>query len=215
MSEGAAKRQAVPTRLVLIEDHQILREGLAALLGADPRFSVSGQASTAAEAMVLVRDTSPDLAIVDVALNADDGVALARQLRYAHSDLRIVMLSMYDDRATVERARRAGALGYVLKGGGLAQLSEAIVAAMQDREWLDPKLPAIGAASSEQVVDTLSLREVSVVRLVARGMTSKEIAADLGLATKTVQNHRARILEKLGVGSTAALVRYALANGLE
>ena len=203
-----------PIRVMLVEDHQILRQGVAALLATVDGVEVVAQAGNTTDALQRAREGGLDIAVVDVGLGTEDGIALARRLRLVGGGLRIVMLSMYDDKATVQKAQRAGAKGYVLKGGGVDSLSEAIFAVMRDEEWLDPKLPGQGASAGRNSELPLTEREVMVLELVAAGRTSAEIADKLGLATKTVQNHRARMMEKLSIHSTAALVRYAIDNGL-
>ena len=203
-----------PIRVMLVEDHQILRQGVAALLATVDGVEVVAQAGNTTDALQRAREGGLDIAVVDVGLGTEDGIALARRLRFVGGGLRIVMLSMYDDKATVQKAQRAGAKGYVLKGGGVDSLSEAIFAVMRDEEWLDPKLPGQGASAGRNSELPLTEREVMVLELVAAGRTSAEIADKLGLATKTVQNHRARMMEKLSIHSTAALVRYAIDNGL-
>ena len=201
-------------KLLLVEDHQILREGLSALLAGGGDLDVLGGVGTSAEALQKCRELQPDIAVVDVRLADEDGIALVRRLRYAHTGLKVIMLSMFDDSATVDRALRAGAQAYVLKGGGVAALREAIAAVQAGHKWLPPGPP--DRRIQQQTVDpsALSERETEVLRLVAAGFTSAQVGEQLGLATKTVQNHRARIMEKLDIRSTAALVRYALAEGI-
>ena len=191
--------------VLLVEDHAILRQGLAALLAGVDGVRVCANVGDSAAAFAALREHEPDVAVFDVSLGGEDGIALA-----ARCEVPVVMLTMYDDITTVERALHAGALGYVLKGGGVDELVAAIRAVRAGRRWLDPKLggaPMVGTS-------TLSEREVQVLRLVAGGLTSAEIGRELGLATKTVQNHRLRITDKLGIRSTAGLVRYALRAGI-
>lgn len=200
---------------LLVEDHQILREGVAALLSQTEGIEVVADVATAADAMAAVREGGIDVAVVDVQLDGEDGIALTRRLKYLQSDLHVLILSMFDDRATVNKALRAGASGYVLKGGGVTTLAAAIEAVNSGQQWLDPKLPGgAGAGGQAQADVPLSDREIGVLALVADGLTSAEIGQKLGLATKTVQNHRARIMEKLNIRSTAALVRWALEHGI-
>ncbi len=203
--------------ILLVEDHQILREGVAALLNQQPDLRVVGAAKSSREAVELARSEQPDVAIVDLRLGDEDGIPLLRKLRYQRDDMRTMVLSMYDDEATVQRAMRAGADAYVLKGGGVAALREAIAAVTQGDTWLDPKLPSApraGSSGQPSRPGGLTQRELDIVVLVTAGHTSGAIGQQLGLATKTVQNHRARILDKLGVPNTARLVRWAVENGV-
>lgn len=202
---GDAVGDPVPLRCLLVEDHRMLREGLALLLQQTGAVEVVGQVECGADARAAMAGGAVDVAVLDIALAGEDGIALAAEL-----NVPTVMLTMYDDPSTVDRALRAGALGYVLKGGDVAELVDAIRAAAAGERWLDSKLSRASRGGPE----VLSAREIEVLRGVAQGWTSADIAAHLGVATKTVQHHRARIMDKLGIRSTAGLVRYALRAGV-
>ena len=205
-------------RVLLAEDHQVVREGLSALLAAEPDIEVIAEAADGREAVVLAEEKGPDVVVMDLGLPGLDGIEATRRLSRSRPDIRVLVLSMHDDAATVDRALRAGARGYVLKGSGIAALRQAIRDVYSGKVYLSPAVSEyvlqgfLKQDSGE--VDPLSEREREILQLIAEGYTSREIAKRVGLKPKTVENHRARIMEKLGVHTTAGLVRYALRLGL-
>jgi len=203
-----------PARLLLVEDHQMVREGLRALLDAEEDFEVVGEASSAEEALSAFAALSPDVMVVDITLKGLDGVELMRRIREASPEAKLVVLTMHDDPATVGRALRAGASGYVLKGSGVVGLSEAIRQVMRGQKYLSAEVAHYAAAGlrDDGGPDALTDREREVLALICEGFTGREIAERLGLRPKTVENHRAHIMEKLGIHTTAGLVRYALSQ---
>ena len=209
---------AARTRVLLAEDHQVVREGLRALLGSEPQFEVVGEAADGAEALSLAEKLAPDVVVMDIGLAGLSGVEATRRLRKSHPEIKVVVLSMHDDAPTVDAALHAGARGYVLKGAGIANLREAIHTVLRGEVYLSPGiseyvlqgyLQAQGAPK-----DPLRDREREILKLVAEGFTGRQIADRLGLKAKTVENHRARICEKLDIHTTAGLVRYALRAGI-
>lgn len=158
---------------------------------------------------------APDVVLMDVALRGGSGIVATARLLRAWPHLLVIVLSMYDDAATVEQALRAGARGYVVKGRGLMTLVEAIRVVSRGEVYLSPEVAGCVLPSFAGVDrDALSQREREVLALLAEGLKGPQIAARLGLSAKTIENHRARIMEKLGIHSTAGLVRYALRTGL-
>jgi two-component system response regulator NreC len=209
----AGQRVAV----VLVEDHAIVRQGLAALLADSPHIAVAGQAAAGEPGLALVAELQPDLVLLDLGLPDVDGVELIGRLRSACPRVGVLVLSMYDDGETVDRALRAGARGYVRKGAGIEVLTTAIRQVAAGQAFLDPALSEVvlqGYLGGRPGLDALTEREQEILGLVAEGLTSAEVAERLGLKAKTVQNHRTHLMEKLGLHSTAALVRYALRQGL-
>jgi DNA-binding NarL/FixJ family response regulator len=206
------------TRIVLAEDHQVVREGLRALLSAESDFEVVGEASDGAAAVALVEKLLPDLVVMDVGLAGLSGVEATRRLRKSHPQVQIVVLSMHDDAPTVDAALHAGARGYVLKGSGIAHLRQAIRTVLRGEVFLSPGISEYVLQGYLQAkgapADPLTEREREILKLVAEGRTGREIAERLGLKAKTVENHRARICEKLDIHTTAGLVRYALRSGI-
>ena len=200
-------------RVLIAEDHQIVREGLRSLLRAEKDLEVLGETGDGGEVVALAEALRPDVVLMDIALKGLSGVEAIRRLGARCPGLPAIVLSMYDDPATVERALGAGARGYVVKGRGVDSLCEAIRAVCRGETWLSPELSR-HLRDGRRAVDPLSLREREILELLAEGLTGPQIAERLGLRPKTIENHRARIMEKLGVHTTAALVRYAFTIGL-
>lgn len=203
-------------RLLLCEDHQIVREGLRALLSAEPDLVVVGETGDGAEAVRLAATLRPDVVLMDIGLSGASagGIEATAGVRRACPTVQVVILSMYDDAATVDRAIRAGARGYVIKGRGLDTLVEAIRIVHRGETYLSPDVSHYVLGGYAGGGDPLSGREREVLTLLAEGLKGPQIAERLGLSAKTIENHRARIMEKLGIHSTAGLVRYALREGL-
>jgi DNA-binding NarL/FixJ family response regulator len=204
-----------PTRVVLVDDHPIVLEGLRGLLGQHRAFTVCGEAGTIAAALEVVARTSPDAAIVDVSLGRESGLDLIRRLREDHPRLAILALSMLDEMAYAERALRSGANGYVMKHEASQQLIEALRRVLAGKVFLSPnvtervlsglgRVPAAGDGSFG--MDRLTDRELEIFRLIGQGRGASEIAAQLQISPKTVETHRARIKEKLGITSAPELV---------
>ncbi len=205
-------------RVLLVEDHQVVREGLRALLRNEPDLEVVGETEGGAEGVRLAETLAPDVVVMDVAMPGLSGIEAARRLRKARPEQAVVFLSMHDDAPTVDAALRAGARGYVLKGRGVSTLCEAIRTASRGEVYLSPEVSGYVLQGylhgGQGEADPLSPREREILQLIAEGHTGREIAGRLGLKPKTVDNHRANIMDKLGIHTTAGLVRYALRAGL-
>lgn len=212
--------QRTGIKVLLVEDHQVVREGLRSLLDAQPELRVIGEASDGAEAIALAERDSPEVVVMDISLKGLDGIEATKRLRKARPDIQVVILTMHDDAPTVDRALHAGARGYVLKGSGVKSLCDAIRAVSRGEAFLSPDvshyvLQGYLRQGVEEDADPLSERERQVLELIAEGFTGRQIAERLGLRPKTVENHRARIMEKLDIHTTAGLVRYALRGELK
>jgi DNA-binding NarL/FixJ family response regulator len=206
-------------RVLLVEDHQVVREGLRALLRNEPDMEVVGETDGGEAGVRLAEEVGPDVVVMDVSMPGLSGIEAARRLRKTRPDQAVVVLSMHDDAPTVDAALRAGARGYVLKGRGVGALCEAIRTAARGEVYLSPEVSSYvlqgylsGGATEDP--DPLSPREREILQLIAEGHTGRIIAERLGLKPKTVDNHRANIMDKLGIHTTAGLVRYALRAGL-
>lgn len=208
-------------RLILADDHGVLRAGLRALLDSQSDLEVVGEAETADGAVELVRKLSPDLALVDVRMPGG-GLTALRQMKQEQPRLAVLILSQYDDPAYLREALAGGASGYVLKRAAGQELLQAIHAASRGEVYLDPALVRVLVEESwgpRQPVappadQTLSERETQVLRLVALGYTAQQIADQLYLSVRTVETYKLRGMEKLGLRGRAALVRYAVEHGL-
>jgi two-component system, NarL family, response regulator NreC len=208
-------------RLVLADDHGVLRAGLCALLERQPDFKVVGEAESAEEVVRLATSLRPDVVVVDVRMPGG-GIAAARDIHDEAPNVRVLVLSQYDDPAYLREALIAGASGYALKRSSGAELVEAIRTVARGEMYLHPALArvlvedALGSkrAAVGRVQEALSERESQVLRLVALGHTSQQIAEQLFLSVRTVETYKARGMDKLGLRGRAELVQYALENGL-
>lgn len=201
-------------RVLLADDHQVVREGLRALLRAASGIDVVGEAGDGLQAVELAERLRPDVVVMDIGLPHLNGVEAAARVRRGSPRTQVVMLSMHDDAPTVERALQAGARGYVLKGRGVESLVGALRTVHRGETWLSPELAAKPLSAPGEDGVPLSDREREILQLVAEGHTGPQIAERLGLKPKTVENHRTRIMDKLGIHGTAGLVRYALRVGI-
>jgi DNA-binding NarL/FixJ family response regulator len=210
------------TRLVIADDHTIVRRGLQALFDAEADFEVVGQAADGAEAIEIVLGTEADLAVLDISMPRRTGLAAAREITQRRPETRVLMLSMHDNEQYFFEALKAGASGYVLKSAADRELIEACRAAMRGesviyrgavtaliRDYLDR-----ARRGDESRTDPLTPREVEVVKLIAEAQTNDQIADQLVISRKTVERHRANILEKLGMRDRVELTRYAIRRGL-
>ena len=210
------------TRILLADDHAVVRRGLRLVLDAEPDLRVVAEAGDGAEAVALASSEDVDLAILDISMPRMTGLQAARELSARTPDVRVLMLSMHDDEQYLFEALRAGASGYVLKSVADRDLIEACRATMRGEPFLYPG--AVHALVREHVErarrgeetreDPLSPRETEVVKLIAEGWTSREIADALVLSEKTIERHRSNILEKLGMRDRVELTRYAIRRGL-
>ena len=210
------------THVLLADDHTVVRSGLKMVLDSQPDIEVVAEAGDGAEAVKLALDPGVDLAILDVAMPRMTGLQAVAELHKRRPELRTLILSMYEDERFFFEALKAGASGYVLKSAANRDLIEAIRAAMRGQSFLYPAAVTAlirdyleRAKSGESVPeDPLTPREQEVVKLIAEGHSSEEIAETLVISKKTVERHRANILEKLGMRNRVELTRYAIRRGL-
>jgi DNA-binding NarL/FixJ family response regulator len=210
-----------PTRILLADDHGIVRRGIRLVLDAEPDLQVVAEAVDGAQAVELARSVEVDLAVLDVAMPRMTGFQAAREISRRRPELRILMLSMYDNEQYLFEALSSGASGYVLKSGADRDLVDACRAVMRGQAFLYPKAVSAltrahleRARSGQDAVDILTPRELEIVKLVAEGRGSREIADLLVISIKTVERHRANIGEKLGMRDRVDLTRYAIRRGL-
>lgn len=209
-------------RLVVADDHAILRSGLRMLINAQPDMEVVGEAADGIEAVQTIQNVNPDVAILDVTMPRSGGLDAIKEIVAQNRSTRILLLTMHEEPAYLRTALAAGAAGYVLKKSVDADLLSAIRAVCKGRTYVDSELAEIlvrdafsrdghtGSATNS----VLSDRELQVLKLVAEGFSSREIAEQIYISTKTVETYRARFAEKLGLKSRAQIVRYALNLGL-
>lgn len=196
-------------RLLLVDDHPLVRDGVRARLEADARFRVVAEAGDAAAALAAALEHKPDCVLMDISLRGAHGIDLTRQLQISCPGLRIVMLTMHDEPQYVIEAFRAGAKGYVLKDCPAQEIVAAIEAVMAGRRYFTAAVAtALAEASLPEPV--LTQREREVLALVADGLSNKEIAARLALSVRTVEAHRVNIKRKFELDGSAALMRFAV-----
>lgn len=210
-------------RILLADDHGIVRRGMRALLEAESDLEVVGEAANGREALKSLEALRPDLAILDVAMPMLNGIEVTGQALKALPELKVIILSMYADEAYVVRALSAGARGYLLKEATEEDLLPAVRAVAQGRSYFSPAISSILLADYvrhlkqrglEDSYDMLSDREKEVLQLLAEGRSNKETAGVLNLSLSTVETHRLKLMQKLGLHNTAEIVLYAVRKGI-
>jgi DNA-binding NarL/FixJ family response regulator len=210
-------------RIVLADDHGIVRRGLRSLLEGEPGVEVVGEAANGREALKLLETTKPDMAILDVAMPMLNGIEVTAQAMKAFPDLRVIILSMYADEAYIVRALTAGARAYLLKEATEDDLLPAVRAVAIGRSFFSPAISTILLADYvrhlkqrglEDSYDVLSDREKEVLQLLAEGKSNKEAAAVLHISLSTVESHRLKLMQKLDLHNTAEIVLYAVRKGI-
>lgn len=207
-----------PLRILIAEDHTIVREGLLALLTAQPDLEVVAEVANGQDAVERCRELTPDVALMDLSMPGLNGVDATARIRRECPGTRVLVLSMHGDEAHVRPAMRAGASGYLLKGSGLSDLVAALRAVAAGNTFVSPEAARIlvepPPEGDDPYASPLTAREREILALVADGRSSPQIATLLEISPKTVENHRASIMRKLGIHDLAGLVRYAVRVGL-
>ena len=210
-------------RVVVVDDHTLVRQGIVGLLASKPDIEVAGQAGNAREAMAVIASVSPDVVLMDIAMPGQSGLDATREIRDRFPTVQVVIVTIHDREDYLFQALRAGAAGYVLKGAEVQDLLEAVRTAQRGEVYLFPSvtkklvadyLRRSQAGEDRTTYDGLSDREREILGLIAQGLTTNAIAATLFLSPHTVQSHRDHIMSKLGLHSKAALIKYAIAHGL-
>ncbi len=212
-----------PIRVLLADDHKLMRSGLRLLLQQSPDFTVVGEADDGREAVELFNSLQPDVVVMDVGMPRLNGVEAAAQIANAKPGAAIVMLSMHSDESYVLRALRAGARGYLLKDSAEADLGRAILAVKEGKSFFSPAVSKVlledyirklARSGAEDSFDLLSTREREILQLVAEGNSSKEVANLLNLSVHTVETHRSNLMQKLHLRGMPELILYAVRKGL-
>lgn len=211
---------AEPIRVLIAEDHTIVRQGLISLLATERGIEIVGEASDGQEAVLAVARLKPNVVLMDLGMPGLNGVDATRQIKRDFPEVAVLVLSMYSAEEHVRPAIRAGAAGYLLKGSGLSDLVAAIRAVASGEAFLSPQVAKIllrDARTDDEAATSsgpLTAREREILQLVGEGSSSPEIARSLSLSVKTVEGHRSRIMAKLNIHDVAGLVRYAIRTGL-
>lgn len=218
-------------RILLADDHTVLRAGLKALLGAQPDMEVVGEAADGLQALAQTETLRPDIVLADIGMPGLDGLELTRRLQQSVPEARVVILTVHEDQSFLRQALRAGAIGYLVKHAAEAELIAGIHAVARGEAFLQPSMTRgliedyvrqtaqaqpreAESPAPRDEFDGLTPREVEVLRHIALGYSNAQIAGELVISIKTVESHRARIVEKLGRRSRVELVRYAMEKGL-
>ncbi len=206
------------TRILLADDHQVVRRGFGLILSAHPCWEIVGEAANGRDAVELAERLQPDLVVMDVSMPELNGIEATRRIVEFAPRCRILALSMHRDAVYVREILRAGAHGYLLKDASDQDLVDAVRAVSNGQGYLSPAVSdAVLSDYRKHVTDPIDLltsREREVLQLIAEGKTNKEIAQDLNLSVYTVDSHRSRIMEKLNLHSAGELIRFAIRNGL-
>jgi DNA-binding NarL/FixJ family response regulator len=208
--------------ITLCDDHPIVLGGLRNLIESEPDFEIAGTATDGLAALKLINDKRPDIALIDISMPELNGIALARRLADDSPSVRVVVLTVYEDRAFLKQALDAGVRGYLLKRSAAESLIQALRAVLTGGIYVDPAIadrvfvnsaPRQGRSGDKLLMPALTERESEVLKLTALGFTNKETARRLDIGVKSVETYKARGLEKLGLSTRAELVRYASTEG--
>lgn len=209
-----------PISVLIADDHTLVRAGIRSLLEKLPGVVVVAEASDGREILRLVAEHQPEIVLMDIAMPELNGLEATRLLTDQHPKVRVIILSIYSDEEHVYQALRAGAAGYLLKGGGAEELELAIRAVAQGETYLAPRVSRpvideyIRRTKASRPDEILSNRQLQVLQLIAEGKTMKQVALELGISVKTVETHRSQLMGRLNIHDVAGLVRYALRMGL-
>ena len=210
-------------KVLLADDHKMIRAGLRLVLEQQPEISVAGEADDGRQAVSLAQELKPDVVVMDIGMPTLNGIEASLQIKQALPDTAIVMLSMHSDEGYILRALRAGAAGYILKDSAEADLVSAVRAVAEGKSFFSPKVSRIlledymrklRKTGAEDSYDLLSAREREILQLVAEGQSSKEIANLLNLSVYTVETHRGNIMQKLNLRGIPELILYAVRKGI-
>ena len=215
---GLLRTQRMATKIIIVDDHQVVREGIRSLLAGEADLLVVAEAGTGRDGVRLAEKHAPDLVIMDIGMTDLNGIEATRQIRETAPEVRVLALSMHSDQRFVERILKAGAAGYLLKDCSFEELVRAIRTVMAGRTYLSPGIADAVVREyieiSSAAPPPLTSREREVLQLITEGRTTREIAGLLFISIKTVETHRQQIMKKLRLHSVAELTKYAIREGL-
>lgn len=209
-------------KVLLVDDHKVVRQGLKALFANEPDVEIVGEAGDGREALARVPELQPDVILMDISMPGLNGIEATRQIRQSYPDIKVIVLSMHANEEYVFQVLRAGASGYVLKQSDSLEVLTAIRAALAGGSFLSPPISRTviddyvrraEARRHNSDIDVLTAREREVLQLLAEGLSNREIAAQLSISVKTVETHRSNMMNKLDMSSKTELVKYALRKG--
>ena len=211
-------------RILLVDDHTVVRQGLRALLEAEPDIAVIGEAETGRQAVQLTKKLSPDVVVMDIAMPQLNGLEATRQIIKDMPNAKVLVLSSYNDDEYVHKLTEAGAVGYLLKQTAATELLKAVREARRGNAFFSPAISKrileqyreafLNGGPVRKRADFLTTREAEVLQLIAEGAPNKQIAAELCISIKTVEKHRQQVMNKLNIHDIAGLTRYAISKGI-
>lgn len=208
-------------RVVIADDHTLIRTGLRALIKSESTMELIGEATGGYEAIELVEKTMPDVLVLDLSMPDLDGIAVTKKIKPQFPDLRILILTLHEDEALLKATLKAGAAGYILKRAAETELISAINIILRGDLYVDPSMirtllrdDAVPAVAQPKTTEALTPREIDVLKLIVQGYTNRQIGEELNISIRTAEGHRANLSEKLGLHSRVELVRYARDHGL-
>ncbi len=203
-------------KVLIVDDHPIVRHGLGELIARQPDLQMCGEAATATEAVRQVEANRPDVAVVDISLDGENGLELIEVLKGIYPQIRVLVSSMHDEKTFAGRALRAGAMGYINKRESIGKVVDAVRQVLRDEIYLSPQMAsqllhraAVGKSLDHDPIETLSNRELEVFTMIGQGMNTQQIAQKLGLSPRTIETHRKNIKTKLDLPNGAQLSRSA------
>ncbi len=209
-------------RILLVDDHKILRDGICSLVKGYDDMEVIGEAADGRSALRLVQELSPDVVIMDISMPDLNGIDATRRITADYPKVKVIALSMHYDKQFVSEIFKAGAAGYLIKDSAFDELEHAVRVVMQNKTYINPQIASLvveslvtqSSTSNHKAFSLLTEREREVLQLIAEGKSTKQIASDLNVSAKTVESHRRQVMGKLNIRNVAELTKYAIREGL-
>ena len=209
-------------RILLVDDHKILREGICSLVKGYDDMEVVGEAADGRAALSLVQELSPDIVIMDISMPDLNGIDATRKITADHPNVKVIALSMHYDKQFISEIFRAGASGYLIKDSAFDELEHAVRIVMENKTYINPQIASLvveslvsqSSTKDPKAFSLLTEREREVLQLIAEGKSTKQIASDLNVSAKTIESHRRQVMGKLNIRNVAELTKYAIREGL-
>ncbi len=211
-------------KIILVDDHKILREGICSLVKGFPDMEVIGEAADGISALKLVDDLSPDVVIMDISMPELNGIDATRRIIAEHPEVKVIALSMHYDKQFVSEIFKAGASGYLLKDCAFDEMEHAIRVVIDNKTYINPQIASLvveslvnqpaSTTTNTQTFSLLTKREKEILQLIAEGNSTKQIASQLSVSAKTIESHRRQVMGKLNIRNVAELTKYAIREGI-